>query len=175
MNKKNIVLVFTVAIILLLYWSVDLLRENRAYKDRIQGMNREAVEETIDHLKPFYHFDMDHWEKRLQEESGEKLLDAYVADLRKSNQFFHGLYRSDISLLSDTLETVIFCLEELKENGKLNEMQREDLQNAVLQARTITGRLITIADSSENGWYTEFVDEESQSAKYVRESLKSAK
>ncbi|GKV57184.1 hypothetical protein NCCP2222_31310 [Sporosarcina sp. NCCP-2222] len=172
MNKKNIVLVFSVAIILLLNWNVDLHRENRAYKDRIGGVNRESVEGTIDSLKPFYNVDIDQWEKRLQEKSGGALLDAYIDDLRRSNQYFHGLYRSDISLLSGTLGTVIYLLEELKENGKLNEMQREDLQNAVLQARSIAGQLITIAGSSENGWYTEFTDEESASAKYVRDLLK---
>ncbi|MBB4825416.1 putative enzyme related to lactoylglutathione lyase [Sporosarcina luteola] len=175
MNKKNIVLVFTVVIILLLNWSFDLLRENRAYKDRTQGNNRQAVVETIDHLKPFYQMNVSSWEQRLKEVSGPLLLDVYISDLRQSSQFYRGLFKSDISLLAGTLDEVIFLLEELKENGKLTDMQSEDLKEAILQARTIAGQLITYAEASENGWYTEFTDEESQSAKYVRGQLKSAK
>ena len=174
MNRKNIILVFTVTVVLLLYWSSELLRENRAFKDKLQGWNRQSVEATIDRLEPFYDKQLTYWESRLQEKSGEDLLAKNIADLRESKSFFTSLYRSDISLLSTQLDSAIYLLEELKEQQTLTEIQKEELHEAVIMTRTIAGQLITYAGESKNGWYAEFTEEESKSAKYVRKLLKAS-
>ena len=101
-------------------------------------------------LKDVYDKDLSYWEAKMKQENGELLLEKYIADLRISEMYFLFIrdeinYSGDpISRLSIPLRSIGDHLEELKEEGTLNDEKKARLHEEVLLVRTVLGQVRTM-------------------------------
>lgn len=177
MDSKNIIKILVVMLLVMGYVSLHLFKENRDFKREAGSENERAVKETIAKLKDVYDKDLSYWEAKMKQENGELLLAMYISDLRQLEWYFFSIrdeinYNGDpISRLSKPLRSIGDHLEELKEEGTLNDEKKARLHEDVLLVRTVLGQMRTMADSKRNGWYKEFRDGNSDISNYVKEQI----
>ena len=176
MNSKNVIKLLVAMILVLGYTSLNLVKENREYKRNEGSENLQAVNETIKILKEVYDKDLSYWEAKMKQENGDLLLERYISDLRISEMYFLFLDTKNhrpnpITRIAIPLRSIGDTLEELKEEGTLNDEKKAKMHEDVLLVRTVLGQIRTMADGKRNGWYKEFRNGESDIANYVKKEI----